>query len=129
MALADARMVARVLSDPQQQSPIHVGTVVLSGHTHKIFPPPGRLNERQQMPLTEHQIQLTAGTFSQLHFDAQRPPRPICEVARHTWQLLGFWLSETDDALLVERDVYVRGDRNTGDFYKLPTKIAEVALW
>lgn len=135
MGLVDGPVVAAALDQPQMAGRWPLASVVLSGHTHTVFPKPGALEQTYggatrppPQPLVGRQVQLTAGTFSQLESNTRFPPEPIRAEKRHSWQLLGLWLDEGDRNLVVERDVFVRDERNVGCYTGLPTEVVRVRL-
>lgn len=91
-----------IVADALHQGRHDQALVVLSGHTHQTFPPIGASTGAGPAPthdpLGSEQIQLTAGTASQLQFGAERTP--------HVWQQLLFYADKR--RLRVERTVYAR---------------------
>jgi predicted MPP superfamily phosphohydrolase len=84
-----------------------VGTaprVVLSGHTHETVPDFGASTGStpipQHGPLGANQLQLTAGTASQMQFG------PLSNRKPHVWQMIQLYA--TDTQLRVERIVFAR---------------------
>jgi hypothetical protein len=105
--LSNATDVAAALAGPPQRA-----HAVLSGHTHETFPDVGASTgaapQPTHAPLTANQVQLTAGTASQLQFGAQ--PKP------HAWQCLRFYRDEAATRLKIERIVFERQNNLPGFF-------------
>jgi hypothetical protein len=103
--LSNATDVAAALAGPPQRA-----HAVLSGHTHETFPEVGKSTgtapQPRHAPLTANQVQLTAGTASQLQYGAD--PKP------HTWQCLRFSCDQAASRLKVERIVFERQNNLPG---------------
>jgi Calcineurin-like phosphoesterase len=103
--LSNATDVAAALAGPPQRA-----HAVLSGHTHETFPEVGSSTGASPLPLhgplNANQVQLTAGTATQLQFGAD--PKP------HTWQCLHFSCDDAATRLKIERIVFERRDNLPG---------------
>ena len=103
--LSNAPDVGATLAGPPQRA-----HAVLSGHTHETFPSVGQSTgaapQPPHPPLTGNQVQLTAGTASQLQFGPQ--PKP------HTWQCLRFYCDQAATRLKIERIVFERQNNLPG---------------
>jgi hypothetical protein len=120
--LANRKDVALNLSKKDANG-CRIATIVLSGHTHQLFPRHGTLPTKlpsggqQHSPLADGQVQLTVGTLS------QRGPQRAAQAASpsggtQTWQLLRFWDEGIARQLVLERIVYIR-PRGIGPFAPL----------
>jgi 3',5'-cyclic AMP phosphodiesterase CpdA len=82
--------------------------VVVSGHTHKVFPDLNRMPKNAtrprtdwHVPLSDGQLQLIGGTLSQRSWNGHNQP--------HHWQALRFWQAAPgSDQVIVERIVLRR---------------------
>jgi len=139
-ALSNANEVANALKG--NGLPKHLVHVVLSGHTHQVFPFLGdSAQTNPHTPLEISQLQLTAGTASQIRYPKPpgharpAPPSGTRAVEGHSWQLLHFyWMNSTPPKLGIERMVYERSNdagpfrpaasgndpAATADFFELP---------
>jgi hypothetical protein len=105
--LGNATDVAATLAGPPQRA-----HAVLSGHTHETFPEVGDSTgagpQPRHAPLSTNQVQLTAGTASQLQYGAQ--PKP------YTWQCLRFYHDRAATRLKIERIVFEKQNNLPGFF-------------
>jgi 3',5'-cyclic AMP phosphodiesterase CpdA len=119
MILLNASQVATRLK-VEQPSGCRIGTIMLAGHTHQVFPEfdelelPRAHRGTTHDPLGDGQVQLIAGTLSQ---------RPYTGRARrelqHSFSVLRFY-EHDDGRVQLEREVWRRGPRQSGPF--LPTE-------
>jgi hypothetical protein len=117
--LREASSVASQLQQPDPHTPDWpLVRIVLSGHTHKLYPSLGALPASpptEQSPLGQNQLQLTIGTLSQKRWN--RSKQEQC------WQLLRLYSEDypADNSgqqkctLHLERTVLYRSN-NAGDF-------------
>lgn len=106
--------------------------VVLSGHTHALYPPLGRLRaDIATRNARQVHAQLVIGTATQIRHGA--PPHrvePDLEQ-HHCWQLLRFY-EEPDGRLVLERVVFIRSGGVAPDYQPVsigadPRSVAERA--
>jgi 3',5'-cyclic AMP phosphodiesterase CpdA len=90
--------------------------VVLSGHTHALYPPLGRLRaDIAARNARQVHAQLVVGTATQIRHGAS-PDRVEPDLEQHhCWQLLRFY-EEPDGRLLLERVVFVRSGGVVPDY-------------
>jgi Calcineurin-like phosphoesterase len=88
--------------------------IFVSGHTHKVFPKPGKLPavlpRRPRHRLAARQVQLITGTLCQGGFGGRDPDQ--------SWQLLHVSEDEKTAGLALERIVF-RRSRGTGPFVSI----------
>jgi 3',5'-cyclic AMP phosphodiesterase CpdA len=106
--------VALALASPEQAGTYHrTAYVVLSGHTHKLFPAHGQLPNTAptgwqcHAPLDDGQVQLTTGTLSQRSYAGRG--------GDHVVQVIRFYEDTTAPRLVVGRIVFERNN-GTGPF-------------
>ena len=124
--LANAGAVAGALSRPETDPKTNLIHVVLSGHTHELFPDVGDSEvTRPHRPLEQTQLQLTVGTASQERFrksqasgsapDDEDPP-DVPPGKGHMWQLLRFYREEGDPPLLIIERIVFERSKHQGPF-------------
>lgn len=89
--------------------------VVLSGHTHALYPPLGRLRaDIATRNARQVHAQLVIGTATQIRHGDHKALQPDLEQ-HHCWQLLRFW-EEPGGQLVLERVVFARSAGATPDY-------------
>lgn len=127
MVIADDAAVGASLAAPAQR--VHV---VLSGHTHALYPPHGALpasaQAAQHDPLGAEQVQLVSGTLMQLDRLNKRGDHP------HQCEVLRVYFDEASGTAVIERRLAARNPiqgRFDFDFVPLPghpTGVEEIAF-
>jgi len=112
MFMTNANEVARDLLRPGNSMHSPLAHLVLSGHTHELFPAVGHLPKTGSMcnhdPLSPNQCQLIAGSLSQRRAPATGYPQQC--------QLLRFYYSEAaPDEVIMERLIAARAN-GLGDY-------------
>jgi hypothetical protein len=114
MSMKNDREVGAALGERSPRGAYPLAHLVLSGHTHALFPEHGKLPVQPSLcvhpDLGPDQCQLVAGTLMQLDRYQKRSGWP------HQCELLRLYYSPGDDSvLLVERFLVAR---QTGDRYR-----------
>ncbi len=103
MYLKNAAQVADALAAPHPGVYPVLASVVLSGHTHEVFPETGDLPDDVrylcQSPLHNRQVQLIVGTLAQTGWDGK--------LQENTWQRIRL-TEDRADGIVLERRVYSR---------------------
>ena len=113
MTLANSEGVAADISSPDYSdvgSPL--AHLVISGHTHEVYPPFGSLpiksDHTTHPPLARGTCQLIGGTLSQQDFDGKRWP--------HQFELLRFYFDRERQSELILERVIVGREEGIGNF-------------
>lgn len=131
MSLCDAKNVAIELIN---QGTVPLAHLVLSGHTHGLFPKHGALPRNagtpHHPPLGKHQLQLIVGSLSKA---VRGGPPPIHDVNTepHQCQVLRFFeVPNHPDSIELQRAVIGRNN-GTGPFrfMELPSQGPHVEVW
>jgi hypothetical protein len=108
MNLMNDRAVADALIGFDSKGRGKLAHLVLSGHTHESHPKLGRLPGTAvgavNKPLAAGQMQLIAGSLSQMPRDADRESASAATFVPHQCEILTFWASATKTGKLrIER--------------------------
>jgi hypothetical protein len=103
----DEALTSVLMNAPDVAASLHCrAVVVVSGHTHGLFPPSGSLphaaGRPPHDPLAHRQAQLIGGTLSQRTVGDFHPDY------EHSWQLLRFWEEVSSEQVTIERKVFRR---------------------
>lgn len=131
MSLSDARSVATELINTGAEPLAHL---VLSGHTHGLFPKHGALPRNagtpHHPPLGQHQLQLIVGSLSKA-VRGVPPPAYDVNTEPHQCQVLRFFeVPDHPNSIELRRAVIGRNN-GTGPFrfMRLPTQGPQVEVW
>jgi hypothetical protein len=110
-ALRNSDAVGEMLGARHPTTGLPFAHVVLSGHTHEVFPPFGKLpevpptGEGRHGLLKDQQVQMTVGTASQMGLGKK--------AHEQCWQLLRIYEETDPPQLIIERSVFARTGRTS----------------